>query len=108
MVVGVSQFPHLTYVKSGILILRLERQHDRVQSELNPNKEGITNKVAGDNETRKTLKLGDSVELSFNGEDFKVKIVQTTVVNFMREYLVEFADGSKKWFVAADFRRLKN
>jgi len=58
--------------------------------------------------TKKTLKLGDSVELSFNGEDFKGKVVGTTVVNFLREYYVEFADGSKRWFLGSVLETLKN
>jgi hypothetical protein len=58
--------------------------------------------------TIKSLKLGDSVELSFNGEDFKGKVVGTTVVNFMREYCVEFADGSKRWFLGSALESLKN
>lgn len=58
--------------------------------------------------TKKQFQKGDTVKLSLQGVDVVGTIVATTVSNFIREYQVQFADGSKRWLLDYDFKHLKN
>ena len=53
-------------------------------------------------------KKGDAIRLSLNGTVFEGVVLETTILNYTREYHVEFGDGSRKWFRAAVFQCLKN
>ena len=55
-----------------------------------------------------TMKKGDAVRLSLNGTEFEGIIIKTTILNFIREYHLEFGDGSRKWFRDTVFQCVKN
>lgn len=55
-----------------------------------------------------TMKKGDAVKLSLNGTDFDGIIIETTIIKFIREYHLEFDDGSRRWFRDAVFQCMKN
>lgn len=47
---------------------------------------------------QKAIETGTPVNLSFEGQKFAGKVVKTTIVKFLREYCIEFDDGSRRWF----------
>lgn len=58
--------------------------------------------------TQKVCNKGDKLTILFNGTPFEIEIVSTTVVDFERQYLVKFDDGSTRMMTAAGVLRQAN
>lgn len=58
--------------------------------------------------TKKVLKPGDDSQIFLDGTVISGKIIETTVVNFLREYKVEIATGQFRWLIESDFSHKRN
>jgi len=53
-------------------------------------------------------KKGDKVNLSYNGEVYPVTVKSSTVIGFLREYCIEYRDGSKRYVTEHEFANQLN
>jgi hypothetical protein len=53
-------------------------------------------------------KVGDVVKLSYDGELYPVTIKSFTVIGFIKEYTVEYTDGTKNNVRESEFENLLN
>lgn len=58
--------------------------------------------------TKKILKPGDTFQIFLDGSVVSGKVVETTVINFLREYRVEISPGEFRWLIESDFSHQKN
>lgn len=57
---------------------------------------------------QKAVETGQTVCICFGGQEFSGKVVRTSVVKFVREYYIEFQDGSRRWFTHQFLENQKN
>jgi hypothetical protein len=53
-------------------------------------------------------KAGDKVHLSYDGQSFQVTVKSSTIVGFVREYCIEYSDGSKRYVKENEFTNQLN
>jgi len=56
----------------------------------------------------KLYKNGEEVEIVLEGRIVKAKVIQSTIEDYIRRYLVRFEDGSESWFSASLFKAKLN